>query len=211
MKTTTIKKAILAIAAFCFVINLSAQTGLRGGIMGGVLTGPVQIENLGNRFTDVINGNNITGFEAGVFLKPQIGFIYIKPAALYQFANGNVNYYATTADGSGQHTTTFSLHKVEFPLLLGLNLPGPFYVEAGPSYNYIFSLTDTYNDHTLAVNQNALGYRVGVGAELGPLILSVNMAGATYMASTSKATFREPYKFIFGLGFIFGGSRGGRE
>ncbi|MGZ3867354.1 MAG: hypothetical protein ACXVC2_12630 [Bacteroidia bacterium] len=210
MKTTTIKKAILAIVALCFTITISAQTGLRGGIMGGVFTGPVQIENLGNRFTDVINGNNITGFEAGVFLKPQLGFIYIKPAALYQFSNGTVNYYSTT-EGSGQQNTTFSMHKVEFPLLLGLNLPGPFYVEAGPSYNYIFSLTDTYNDHTLAVNQNALGYRVGVGAELGPLMLSVNMAGATYMASSTKATFREPYKLIFGLGFIFGGSRGGGE
>ncbi|MGZ4067458.1 MAG: hypothetical protein ACXVPE_12110, partial [Bacteroidia bacterium] len=74
-----------------------------------------------------------------------------------------------------------------------------------PSYNYVLSLTDKYNDHTLAVNQSALGYRVGVGAELGPLVLSVNMAGATYMASNTKATFKEPYKFIFGVGFIFGG------
>ncbi|MGZ3863020.1 MAG: hypothetical protein ACXVPN_04390 [Bacteroidia bacterium] len=203
MKTTTIKKVLVAIAA-CFALSISAQTGLRGGVVGGILTGPVEINNLGNRFTDVVNGNNITGFEAGVFLKPQLGFIYLKPEALYQFANGSVNYYSTV-EGSGQQTTTFTIHKVEFPVLLGINLPGPFYLEAGPSYNYVLSLTDKYNDHTLAVNQSALGYRVGVGAELGPLVLSVNMAGATYMASNTKATFKEPYKFIFGVGFIFGG------
>ncbi|MGZ4066243.1 MAG: hypothetical protein ACXVPE_05985, partial [Bacteroidia bacterium] len=119
MKTTTIKKVLVAIAA-CFALSISAQTGLRGGVVGGILTGPVEINNLGNRFTDVVNGNNITGFEAGVFLKPQLGFIYLKPEALYQFANGSVNYYSTV-EGSGQQTTTFTIHKVEFPVLLGIN------------------------------------------------------------------------------------------
>jgi hypothetical protein len=43
-----------------------------------------------------------------------------------------------------------------------------------------------------------------VGAELGPIILSVNYGGARYN-SGSKATFSEPYKLIFGLGIILGG------
>jgi hypothetical protein len=205
MKTKT-KKIILALAALCFALNISAQTGLKGGIVGGVFTGPVEIDNLGNRFSDVVSGNNITGFEAGVFLKPQLGFLYLKPAALYQFSNGNVTYYSTQTEASGQQTATFSMHKVEFPVLLGINLPGPFFIEAGPSYNYIFGITTQQTENTAQINQSALGYRAGVGAELGPLLLSLHVAGATYMTSDTKATFKEPYKLIFGLGFVFGGS-----
>jgi hypothetical protein len=204
MKTKT--KIALAITSLMIAFSTFAQVGMRGGIVGGVSTGPVQLENLDKRFTDVINGNNITGFEAGVFLKPYIGSFYIKPEALYQFSGGNVNYY-TESTGSGQQTTYFSMHKVEVPILIGYKILGPLYIEAGPSYNYIFGLTNSYNENTIAINQSALGYRVGVGAELGPLLLSLNMAGATYLSTdNNKATFKEPYKVIFGLGFFLGGN-----
>jgi hypothetical protein len=202
MKTKT-KKITLIIASLMIVFCSFAQVGIRGGIVGGVVTGPVKLENLGNRFTDVIYGNNISGFEAGVFLKPYIGSFYIKPQALYQFTGGNVNYY--TESTTGQQTAYFSMHKVEVPVLVGFNILGPLYIEAGPSYNYIFGVTSSYSENTVAINQSALGYRVGVGAELGPVLLSVNMAGATYMATNDRATFKEPYKFIFGLGFFLGG------
>lgn len=200
---TTMKKLALCISITLLAFAAKAQ--LKGGIVGGVITGPVKIENVGNRFVDVINGNNINGFEAGVFLKPELGFLYLRPEALYQFRNGTVTYTTTTENG--QQTATFSLHKVEVPVLLGINLPGPFYVEAGPTFNYIVGITDRYNSNTVDVNQSAMGYRVGVGAEIGPLLLSANMGGTSAVISGNRATFSEPYKFIFGLGFIFGNTK----
>lgn len=199
---TQIKKTLLALGLMLFALGSQAQFSLRGGFGGGVVTGPVKIQNIGSRFTENINGNNLSGFEAGFFLKAQIGRLYVKPMAMYGFRYGNVT-YVNNADAT-QQTANFALHKLEVPIMVGWRILGPFFVEAGPSYNYIFSVTEKYNNYSLQVNNTALGYRVGVGAELGPIILSVNYGGATYN-SGNRATLVEPYKLIFGLGIILGG------
>jgi hypothetical protein len=199
---TKIKKLAAGLGIICLALGAFAQTGIKGGIVGGVLTGPVEIDNMGNRFSSVINGNNINGFEAGLFIKPQIGFLYLKPEALYQFRVGNVSY--TDFPGGAQQSTDFTLNKVEVPVLVGINLPGPFYVEAGPSYNYIFDVTSKYNESTVQFNKSGMGYRIGFGAELGRVMLSVNYGGTATTQSDNKATFKEPYKVIFGAGLIFG-------
>lgn len=198
---TTIKKITLALALAAMAFGAKAQLSLRGGIAGGVITGPVRLENIGNSFTNVINGNDVNGFELGFMAKAQAGPIYIKPMALYGMRYGKVTY--NTPDG--QQTTNFNMNKVEVPVLIGVRFLGPLYIEGGPSYNYIFDLTNKYNNYSLQVNQSAIGYRVGLGAELGPLLLSVNYGGVTYKGDNNKTTFKEPYKLIFGLGILFGG------
>lgn len=206
---THFKKTIFVLALLASAIVGRAQFSIRGGIGGGVITGPVKIENIGNRFTDVINGDNVTGFEAGFLLKARVGPVYIKPMAMYSFRTGNVS-YTNGADGT-QQNTDFTMHKLEVPVMLGVHFLGPFYVEAGPSYNYIFSVTEKYNDYSVQVTPSAIGYRVGLGAELGPVVVSVNYGGATYSYSGDRATFREPYKLIFGLGIMFGGDLPDKE
>lgn len=187
---------------------MRAQFNIKGGFGGGVVTGPARIEDIDNRFADVINGKNLNGFEAGFLLRAQAGPLYVKPMAMYGFRYGNVTY--TLADGTEQ-AQNFTMHKMEFPILLGVKFLGPFYVEGGPSYNYIFSATERYDVHTVKVTPTALGYRIGVGAELGPIVLSVNYGGATYTYRGDRATFREPYKLIFGLGIILGGDMDDRD
>jgi hypothetical protein len=199
---TRLKRIALLLALLTAAFGLQAQFSMKGGFGGGVVTGPVRIEDMGNRFTEVINGKNLNGFEAGFLLKAQAGPIFIKPMAMYGFRYGNVTY--NTHDGV-EKAQTFAMHKIEFPILLGVRFLGPFYVEGGPSYNYIFSATSNYNGNIVNVTPGALGYRVGVGAELGPIVLSVNYGGATYRYSGDRATLREPYKLIFGLGIILGG------
>ncbi len=199
------KKISLVVAMLALAIGAKAQF-IKGGFQGGVVTGPVKIENIDNRFTDVINGDNVYGFEAGVFLKAQVGPLYIKPMALYGFRYGDVTY--TPNGESAPQNTNFTMHKVEVPVMLGVKFLGPFFAEAGPAYNYIFGITNQFGNNTVNVTQKALGYRVGVGAELGPVILSVNYGGATYAFSGDRATFREPHKLIFGLGIASGGGRG---
>lgn len=199
---TQLRKLTLALGLLAAFI-VKGQFSVRGGFGGGVVTGPVKIEHIGTRFTDVINGKSIGGFEAGFFLKAQAGRFYIKPMAMYGFRYGNVTY--SVSPDAKEQTTNFTMHKIEFPLLLGVRFLGPFYIEGGPSYNYIFSATEKYQTFDVKVTPQALGYRVGVGAELGPLILSVNYGGATFLYSGDRATFKEPYKLIFGLGIILGG------
>lgn len=199
---TRLKKIAFLLALLTAAFGLQAQFRIKGGFGGGVITGPVRIEHIDDRFTDVINGKNLNGFEAGFLLKAQAGPIYIKPMAMYGFRYGNVTY--TGPDGA-DYAQNFTMHRIEFPVLLGINFLGPFFVEGGPSYNYIFSATERYDTYNVRVTPSTLGYRVGVGAELGPILLSVNYGGATYRFSGDRATFKEPYKLIFGLGIILGG------
>lgn len=205
---TRLKRIALLFTLLSMAFGLQAQFSIKGGFGGGVVTGPVRIEDIDNRITEVINGKNLNGFEAGFLLKVQAGPIYIKPMAMYGFRYGNVTY--TGSDGAEQ-AQNFTMHKLEVPLLLGVKFLGPFFVEGGPSYNYIFSATERYGIYNVQVTPSALGYRVGVGAELGPIVLSVNYGGATYINSGDRATFKEPYKLIFGLGIILGGDLDDRD
>jgi len=198
-----LKKTVCALVLTALGLCAQAQFSLRGGIAGGAVTGPVRLEDVGNSFTNVINGNNINGFEAGLLLKAEIGPVYLKPMAMYGFRYGSVT-YTTSADYS-QQTTNFTMNKVELPVLVGLHFLGPFYVEGGPSYNYIFNATNKYSGYDVQITQSAIGYRVGVGAELGPVTLGVSYGGVSYTTSGTRATFKEPYKLIFGVGILFGG------
>ncbi len=199
---THIKKAAIALGFLALAFGANAQFNIRGGFGAGIVTGPVRIEDIGNRFTEVIEGKTVSGFEAGFFLKAQAGPIYLKPMAMYGFRYGTVSYNSN--ESADPKDVNFALHKLEFPVLLGVKFLGPFYIEGGPAYNYIFSVTNQYGTNIVDVTQGALGYRVGLGAELGPVILSVNYGGATYRYSGNRATFKEPYKLIFGLGIILG-------
>jgi len=198
-----LKKTVCALVLMATGICSQAQFNIRGGIAGGAVTGPVRLEDVGNSFTNVISGNDINGFEAGLMLKAEIGPVYLKPMAMYGFRYGSVTY--TTSVDYSQQTTNFTMNKVELPVLVGLHFLGPFYVEAGPSYNYIFNATNKYSGNDVQITQSAIGYRVGVGAELGPLTLGLSYGGASYSTTNSRATFKEPYKLIFGIGILFGG------
>lgn len=199
---TRMKKIVLVVAMLALAVGSQAQFSMKGGFQGGVVTGPVKIENIDNRFTDVINGDKVYGFEAGVFLKAQVAQIYLKPMALYGFRYGKVTY--TPNGESAPQNTNFTMHKVELPVMLGVKFLGPLFAEAGPAYNYIFGITSQFGNNTVNVTHKALGYRVGVGAELGPVLLSVHYSGANYAFSGNRATFREPHKLIFGLGIALG-------
>jgi len=201
--STKYKRTIVVMILVAAAFFAQAQVfSLKGGFGAGVITGPVKIENIDTRFTEVIDGKNINGIEAGFFLKARVGPVYIKPMAMYGFRYGNVT-YMNNADGM-EETTSFSLHKVEVPLMVGIRFLRVLFIEGGPAYNYIFSATETYGNYNVQVTQGAIGYRVGAGLELGPVILSAHYGGATYGNSGNRATFKEPYKFIFGLGIVFG-------
>lgn len=204
-----VKKIACTLGLFAIAMATHAQFSLKAGVQAGAVTGPVRIENIDNRFTEMIDGKSISGFEAGLLLKAQLGPVYVKPMVLYGFRTGNVTY--TTTTDYNEQSTTFNINKLEVPVMVGLKFLGPVFVEAGPSYNYIFDVTDRYQDYTVQVTNSTIGYRVGAGAELGPVILSLSYGGATFNYSGDRATFREPHKFILGVGLVFGGGGGDND
>ncbi|HKC68003.1 MAG TPA: outer membrane beta-barrel protein [Bacteroidia bacterium] len=202
---TKIKK-ILAAAAFIFSIQTFNAQVLSGGIVGGISTGAVKIEDIGNRFTDVISGNNIVGYEVGAFAKLHIMPFYIKAMPLYSFNTGSVSYQTENNGTNINNTNNFSFQKFEIPVLLGLRIIGPLNIEAGPVYNYILQSQDNFGTNSVSLQRNGIGYRAGVVLELWQLLLHVSYEGAVYNSSNiDKATFKEPYKLVFGVGIKIGG------
>lgn len=174
-----------------------------GGIVGGVSTGAVRIENVGNGFANVLQGNNIYGFETGIFVKLKVFRFYVKPMALYNFSTGDVK---NQNEANSSQTFNFTLHRLEAPVLFGIKIIGPLSIEAGPVYNYIIQSTNQSGDNSLNIAQSSgLGYRIGFALEIKRFLLNVSYGGVTINSDKlNGATFKEPYKIVFGLGIKFG-------
>lgn len=143
------------------------------------------------------------GFEGGLYAKLKLGPLYVRPAALYDYRYGDVDY----VDFNGNpHVNSFSMHKIQVPLTFGLKLIGPLGIEAAPVYNYILSVTDRYDEYDVALGKNGLGYRAGLIADFNTIFVNVSYQGVTYYNDqNNNARFKEPYKIVFGLGIRLGG------
>lgn len=181
------------------LISNSFQAQLSGGITAGLSTGSVKIEEVGRGFNDVVSGKNITGYEAGFFLKYKAGSVYVKPMALYSFQQGEVTYQ--------DQQMTYKSDKMAVPLLFGLNLLGPVSIEAGPVYNYVVDMTEQFNSDRFVTGKSGIGYRAGLSLNFRSLLVTAAYEGMNFPSTNSGQTqFSEPHKLVFGLALTLGGS-----
>ncbi len=192
-------KTKLFLASILFITLSVRSQNVTGGIIAGASTSAVKIGNTGEKLTDVLQGNNIQGFEAGAFLKLMVGPVYLKPMALYDFSSGKIE-----SKNDQNINNDFVMHRIETPVLLGIRIVKPLSVEAGPVYNYILSSTNAGEDISIAQN-NGLGYRAGVALEVKRLLVNMSYTGFAVKArGLNTTTYSEPYKIIFGLGIKLG-------
>ena len=171
---------------------------LDAGIIAGGSIGQAEIRHFDRGVFDV-SKSDLGGFETGGFMKFGLGSAYLKPMALYRHQSGRVN-----IDGNN---VGFKAENIGFPILVGMNVVGPLSIEAGPVYNYLIDAT-TYVDGATAwdFGHSGLGYRAGLAADFGPLMLNLTYEGLTYDLRTGQRTgLIEPHKLIFGAGLKFGG------
>jgi hypothetical protein len=187
------------------LLSAGVRAQVTGGLTAGVSVGAVRINNIDAAFTDVIEGKNLVGFEGGLFMKMKAGPVFLRPMALYNFRKGDVHYTVNGSDGS-ESTSTFSMHKISVPVLLGFHLAGPLTIEGGPVFNYLAGITEQYGDRTVLVGNSGLGYRVGLGADFEKVLFHLSYSGsAVYRGgSTGRASFKEPYQLTFGIGLALG-------
>ncbi|MGP8215200.1 MAG: outer membrane beta-barrel protein [Bacteroidia bacterium] len=200
MKTKTL--VIAAMALFFLPKEQKAQSWTNTtGIIVGTSTASVKFSNTGNAFTSTIKGNNIMGFEGGLFERFNYSMIFIKPMLLASYQGGTVTFYNT--DGT-VNTSKFAYGNIEVPLLFGLRILGPLRIEAGPVYNWIYATQ--YNDNnSIKINPSGLGYRIGANVEFGMVNLGIAYQGVTYKSSgSSSTTFNSPAELIFSVAICFG-------
>lgn len=140
------KKALLV-----FVLGLTitttaiAQTGTSFGIKGG-LNYNANGEYFESINTNVKNPDRNIGYHVGLFGK--FGDkLYLRPELVY------------TATKSDYDSATFSLKKLDAPVLVGINVIGPISAFGGPSFQYILdsdfegvTIDKIENDFTVGVN-----------------------------------------------------------
>ncbi len=98
MKTRTV--ILASIVLLVCSIKPKAQT-FTTGIYLGATTTSVNFSGIGNDFTNTIKGNNIMGFEGGLFERFNLGPVFIKPMLLAGYKGGTLTYYNN--DGSGEY------------------------------------------------------------------------------------------------------------
>ncbi len=153
-----------------FAAQASAQS-ISGGIQAGVSTGSVKITGVPNSFVNTIKGNNIMGYEAGFFMKLGIGPFYAKPELLLNHRSGQVDVESET--NASTQSVDFKINRLEVPVMFGLELLGPLAIEAGPVYNKVLGVTESFNNENVSIKESGLGYRIGALAELGRIALGV--------------------------------------
>ncbi|MBT8294968.1 MAG: PorT family protein, partial [Gramella sp.] len=113
-------------------------------------------------------GENKTGFHAGVFAQFEILGIFLRPELLYTELNTEYS------------TFDYKVSKIDAPVLVGVNVLGPLNIKAGPSFQYI--LKNELENSTFSIgdvdDEISVGYQLGAGLDLGKLEFDIRYEGA---------------------------------
>ncbi len=153
-------KNIFFIVAMCCSTLAFAQSESGFGIKGGLNYGSTgDLETAFNNAKE--DPDSDVGFHAGIFVKADLGPIYLRPELIYTQLNSEY----TVGD--------FKLDKLDLPVLVGIDFIGPLHFFAGPSFQYILD-SDLENVSVSDVSDDfSVGAQFGIGLNLGRLGLDL--------------------------------------
>ncbi|MEX6625733.1 porin family protein [Tenacibaculum salmonis] len=165
------KKIILTTLLFIGGIQFS-QSQINYGIKAGV-------NYNSNSFSDVKDdvlsgGESKTGFHAGIWLRGEIPILgmYIQPELVYTQLNSDVIFKPNTSYVAVK--TSYTLNKIDVPVLLGKKIFKFGRVFAGPAFQYIIDGdfgTDEIKD--VEADGFSMGIQLGAGVDLGKFGIDV--------------------------------------
>ncbi|SDS00309.1 outer membrane beta-barrel protein [Gramella sp. MAR_2010_147] len=163
----------LMMLTFIFVgFGMSAQNasfGIKGGLNYGATGEYESFSQVSGDFTSSFeDGENKTGFHAGLFAQFELLGIFIQPELLYTELNTEYSDF------------DYKLSKIDAPVLVGINVLGPLNIKAGPSFQYILKneLENTQLSIEKVENDITVGYQLGIGLDLGRLGFDVRHEGS---------------------------------
>ncbi|MCB7481299.1 outer membrane beta-barrel protein [Christiangramia sediminis] len=165
-------KKLMLLAVIFVSVNLSAQNasfGLKGGLNYGATGEFESFSQVAGDFTSSFeDGENKTGFHAGVFAQFEVLGIFIQPELMYTELNTEYSAF------------DYKLNKIDAPVLLGLNVLGPLNIKAGPSFQYILNNEIEGSDLDIddVEKDITVGYQLGAGLDLGRLGFDLRYEGS---------------------------------
>ncbi len=187
----------------------TAKIGIKGGLYFSTLPHEIGTD-INNATLFALNESN-TGYHIGLvgaFVFP--GF-FIQPELLF---TGTGHYMQLLSEDIPEHEQYFNqnFQHLAMPLLLGMKL-GPLKIGAGPVFSVLlnqFNDYERFSDINIRVKHATLGYQLGVGLQVGSLLLE-----GRYESSLSKygdgvsvgnQTFdfdMRPRQMILSIGLLF--------
>lgn len=160
-------KNYILILMLCSTSALFAQSGF--GLKGGLNyadNGEISYTDVTNAGEDIMKGGDSkVGYHFGLFYRGDFAGFFLRPELLYTKTKSSYQYNEQEAD--------YNISKLDLPILLGMDILGPFNVFAGPSLQYILendfdgvSLGDVENEFTIGA-QFGLGVSFwGIGLDV---------------------------------------------
>ncbi len=133
--------------------------GLKAGLnfsQGGQITG----DNSGvNRWDETLQGTGKVGIHGGAFFQVNFGSFLIRPELVYTSTGLDFEF--------PNRTSTYSVEKLDIPLLFGYNIWGPLDLYAGPVYSYILegSLSGDQVEEPIINQDTPIHAQIGIKAE----------------------------------------------
>ncbi|MGA8855232.1 MAG: outer membrane beta-barrel protein [Christiangramia sp.] len=165
-------KKLMLIALVFGSLSLSAQNasfGIKGGLNYGATGEYESFSDVSGDFTSSFeDGENKTGFHAGMFAQFELLGIFIQPELMYTELNTEYSAF------------DYKLSKIDAPVLVGLNVLGPLNIKAGPAFQYILDNKIKGSDLEIKdVDKDiTMGYQLGAGLDLGRLGFDVRYEGS---------------------------------
>lgn len=201
----------ILIVVLVAIIALPAFSQVKFGIKVGASTSTVPTYDFSTGANNIHALDEAAwGFNAGVFLRAQLGPVYLQPEIV--FTTTSYEYNVTTASISEIRKQRFN--RLEIPLLVGVKL-GPIRLNAGPSATVPMgkpsNLLDDDNFDDM-YRGTTFGYQAGVGIDIfNTITLDARYGGSLAKEfgddviigdQTFNLDHRQPY-FNLALGIMF--------
>ncbi|MDR5589732.1 outer membrane beta-barrel protein [Christiangramia sp. SM2212] len=165
-------KKLLILALILTSVGASAQSasfGIKGGLNYGATGEYESFSQVSGDFVSSFeDGEDKTGFHAGMFAQFELLGIFIQPELMYTELN------------TEYRTFDYKLSKIDAPVLLGLNVLGPLNIKAGPSFQYILDNKIEGSDLEIEKVEKdiTVGYQLGLGFDIGRLGFDLRHEGS---------------------------------
>jgi len=167
MKTTHLF-AIISLFSFCGFAQSDSGFGITGGLNfsanGDYISSAIEVKE---------NPKSSIGYHVGIFGKLGTRF-YIRPELVY------------TQTKSDYTDSSFSMRKLDAPVLIGTKIIGPLHIFAGPAFQYL--LESDFDDINITSIENdfSVGLQFGVGINLGKMGIDIRYERGL---TTNEASF----------------------
>jgi len=151
-----------------FIAYNVADAQISYGIKGGLNYNYASVTDLSSFAV-----NNKVGYNVGGFLRVKIPLLglYVQGEPTYTRMN------AELTDHNGDNATTLGSNRFDLPVLAGIKL-AIFRLYAGPVMSWNLGSSVGWDDYKVVVNDAmSVGGQVGVGVELGKIMLDVRYEG----------------------------------